>query len=220
MRNRLFAGAAALAAATALIALPGTADASVAGPVLGPNVNVGDALSADLVAGTVATMYNPGTTTGVKCTASHIGGSVAANPVVAAGGTATAYGPVNVLTFNGCSSNVVGVTGVTSLTMDNLPYTLQITDSTGFPVALVPSPGSQIHATVVLKTLAGSATCTFQATAATLNGNATNVPPQINLVNQPLTKATGPSICFSSINFTASYGPVTDTTTGTTVVVN
>ncbi|MFJ5924734.1 Tat pathway signal sequence domain protein [Kitasatospora sp. NPDC092948] len=220
MRNRLFAGAAALAAATALIALPGSASASVAGPVLGPNVNVNDSLSADLVSGTLATMYNPGTTTGVKCTASHIGGSVAVNPTVAAGGTATASGPVNVLTFSGCTSNVVGVTGVASLTMDNLPYTLSISDATGFPVTLAPAAGSQIHATAVLNTLAGTATCTFQSSAATLSGNATNTPPQINLVNQPLTKLTGPSICFSAINFTASYGPVTDTTTGVTVAVN
>ncbi|MFD7645975.1 Tat pathway signal sequence domain protein [Kitasatospora sp. NPDC059795] len=228
MRNRLFAGAAALAATAALVALQtGTANATVAGPVLYTNigvaVNVGDALSADLVTGTLATMYNPGTTTGVKCTVSHISGSVGVNPTVTPTTTATASGPVTGLTFSGCTSNVVGVTGVNSLTMDTLPYTLSISDAPGYPVSLSPiASGTQIQATAVLKTLAGTATCVFRATSASLQGNATNVPPQINLVNQSLTKFSGPSICFPSINFSASYGPVIDSAPGNggTVLVN
>ncbi|MFD8595121.1 Tat pathway signal sequence domain protein [Kitasatospora sp. NPDC059646] len=226
MRNRLFAGAAALAAATALVALQaGPAGATVSGPLLytdiGAPVNVGDPLSADLVSGTVATMYStPTGTTGVKCTASHIGGSVAANPSVSPTVSGTASGPVTTLTFSGCTSNVVGVTGVSSLTMDNLPYTLSISDTAGFPVTLAPAAGSVIQATAVLKTLAGTATCTFRSSAATLNGNATNTPPQISLVNQTLTKASGPSICFPTVYFSAAYGPVKDTANGGTVLVN
>ncbi|MFF0298415.1 Tat pathway signal sequence domain protein [Kitasatospora sp. NPDC004615] len=221
MRNRLVAGAGALIAATALVALQtGTANATVAGPLLytssGVAVNAGDALSADLVTGTAATMFNPGTTTGVTCTASHIGGTVGTNPLVSPTTSGTASGPVNTLTFSGCTSNVPGVTGVISLTMNNLPYTLAISDTAGYPVALTPSAGV-IQATAVLKTLAGTATCVLHASV--LNGNATNVPPQINLVKQLLTKTSGPSICFPSIEFTASYGPVTDTAPGNGQVV-
>ncbi|GGQ96271.1 Tat pathway signal sequence domain protein [Kitasatospora griseola] len=220
MRNRLFAGAAALAAATALIALPaGSASATVPGsPVLytaGPAVNVGDPLSADLVSGTIATMYNPGTTTGVKCAASHIGGTVASNP----NAPGTASGPVNTLTFGSCTSNVVGVSSVISLTMDHLPYTLSISDSAGFPVSLSPTSAGVIQATVVLKTLAGTATCVFHSTAGSLTGSATNSPAQITLSTQNFTKTTGPSICFPSIDFSASYGPVTDTAPGNGQVV-
>ncbi|MFF0394083.1 Tat pathway signal sequence domain protein [Kitasatospora sp. NPDC004615] len=201
MRNRLFAGAAALAATTALIALPaGTADAMTRTPAL-HTINIGGPLSTDLAYGTVATMYNPGTTTGVKCTASHIDGTLAANP-----NTPTLSGPVNVLTFSGCTSNVPGVTSVTSLTLNNLPYTLSISDTAGYPVALTPSAGSVIQATAVLKTLAGTATCVLHASV--LNGNVTNGQTQIDLVKQPLTKTSGPSICFPNIEFTASYGPV------------
>ncbi|BAJ32639.1 MULTISPECIES: hypothetical protein [Kitasatospora] len=219
MRNRTFAGIAALAAAGALLVLPAVpAGAAVsATPVLTVGttpVAVGDSLSANLVSGTFATMYNPGTTTGVKCSVSTIGGSVNSNPT--ATGSATASGPVNVLTFSGCTSNVVGVSGVNSLTMSNLPYTLSISDSAGFPVTLTGS----IQAVVNLKTLAGNALCTYSSPTGTLNGNATNTPPQINMVNQGFTKLSGPSICFASINFSASYGPVTDTTLGGAVTVN
>ncbi|RKE22942.1 Tat pathway signal sequence domain protein [Streptomyces sp. TLI_171] len=219
MRNRLYAAVAALAAAGALLALPavpasaaGTQVLTIAGTTT--PVGVGDSLSAGLVGGTFATMYNPGTTTGVKCSVSTIGGKVAANP--AATGSATASGPVSVLTFSGCTSNVVGVTGVNSLTMSNLPYTLAITDSAGFPATLT----GTIQAVVSLKTLAGNATCTYSSPTGVLNGNATNSPAQIGLTNQPFTKLTGPSICFANINFSASYGPVTDTTLGGTVFVN
>ncbi|MEU3499004.1 Tat pathway signal sequence domain protein [Kitasatospora cineracea] len=219
MRNRLAAGLAALTAAGALLVLPAVPASAAGTPVLtiagtGTAVGVGDTLAANLVSGTYATMYNPGTTTGVKCSGSTIGGSVAANPL--ATGSATASGPVGTLTFSGCTSNVVGVTGVNSLTMNNLPYTLSISDSAGFPVSL----SGSIQAAVSLKTLAGNALCTYSSTGGALNGNATNTPPQINMANQAFTKLTGPSICFASISFSASYGPVTDTTLGGTVFVN
>jgi len=219
MRNRTFAGVAALAATGALLALPAVPADAAGTPVLtiagtGAAAGVGDSLSANLVSGTLATMYNPGTTTGVKCTASTIGGSVSSNPL--ATGSATASGPVGTLTFSGCTSNVVGVSGVNSLTMSNLPYTLSISDSAGFPVTL----SGSIQAVVNLKTLAGNALCTYSSTGGALNGNATNSPAQITMANQSFTKLTGPSICFAAISFSAAYGPVTDTTLGGTVFVN
>ncbi|MFJ4677376.1 Tat pathway signal sequence domain protein [Kitasatospora sp. NPDC088783] len=220
MRNRLSAGIAALTAAGALLLLPAVPAGAVSStPVLtiagtSTAVGVGDTLAANLVSGTFATMYNPGTTTGVKCSTSTIGGSVAVNPL--ATGSATASGPVGTLTFAGCTSNVVGVTGVNSLTMSNLPYTLSISDSAGLPVSLT----GTIQAAVNLKTLAGNALCTYSSTSGSLNGNATNTPPKITMTNQPFTKLSGPSICFASINFSAAYGPVTDTTLGGTVFVN
>ncbi|MFF0394082.1 Tat pathway signal sequence domain protein [Kitasatospora sp. NPDC004615] len=220
MRNRLFAGTAALAATTALIALPaGTANADAYasdGAVLYTANNVpvspGDPMSIDLTNGTVATMNNPGTTTGVKCTASHLSGYVTSNP--AATGSATASSQINALTFSGCTSNVVGVTGVTSLTMDYLPYTLSVTDSPGYPVTLAPVSGTQPKVTAILKTVTGTATCVYLSTGSTLYANATNVPPRINLFLQRYLKIAGPSICSANIDFTASYGPVTDTAPG------
>ncbi|MFJ1754756.1 Tat pathway signal sequence domain protein [Kitasatospora sp. NPDC088134] len=220
MRNRLYAGAAAVAAATALLALTTSPAGATGTPVLtiagtSTAVAVGDSLSAGLVSGTLATMYNPGTTTGVKCTVSTIGGTVSSNPTA----PGTASGPVSTLTFSGCTSNVVGVTGVNSLTMTNLPYTLSISDAAGFPVSLTAASGS-VQAAVNLKTLAGNAICTYKSTSGSLNGSATNTPPKITMSNQNFTKLTGPSICFASIDFSAAYGPVTDTTLGGTVFVN
>ncbi|MFJ1793007.1 Tat pathway signal sequence domain protein [Kitasatospora griseola] len=205
MRNRLLVGAA-LAAAAALIALPaGPAGAAPGAPALrtdGPAVNIGGPLSADLAHGTEATMYYPGTTAGVRCAASHIGGTLAVDPSP----PGIVSGPVDTLTFGACTSNIAGIISVVGLTMDHLPYTLSVSDAPGYPVVLSPAPGSTVQATLVLKTLAGNATCVFRANV--LNGNATNSLTQINLSTQNFAKAVGPSICSSSIGFSASYGPV------------
>ncbi|MEV4560333.1 Tat pathway signal sequence domain protein [Kitasatospora sp. NPDC049285] len=207
MRKPLYLGAA--LAAAAFVALPAV-PASAATPVLTTSsstaVAVGDSLAANLVSGTQATMYNPGTTTGVKCAASSISGTVTSNPTA----PGTASGSVSSLTFGSCTANVIGVISVKSLTMNNLPYTLSISDAAGLPVTLSPTAAGPIKATAVLNTLAGTATCTFQA-AANLNGNASNTAQNITLTNQTLTKVAGPSICFASVNFSAAYGPVADT---------
>ncbi|MFF0298419.1 Tat pathway signal sequence domain protein [Kitasatospora sp. NPDC004614] len=204
MRNRLFA--AALAATTALIALPaGSADAApktAARHTNSPAVTAGTPLSADLVSGSVATLYWPGTTTGFRCTVSHLSSTVAADP----NAPGVLSGPVNVLTFSGCTSNVVGVTGVNSLTMDYLPYTLAFYNAPGNPVALYPNSAGIIQTTIVFKTLAGTATCVLRANS--LNGNHTGNPSRIDLVQQPFTKYSGPSICSSSLELTAAYGPI------------
>ncbi|KIQ65489.1 hypothetical protein TR51_16565 [Kitasatospora griseola] len=202
MRHRL----AALAAATALIALPaGTAGAAPGVPALrtdGPALNLGGPLSADLAYGTAATMYDPGSTTGVRCAASHIGGALAVDP----NPPGIVSGPVDTLGFGACTSNIVGVISVTGLTMDHLPYTLAVSGASGYPVVLVPVSGSTVQATLVLKTPAGTATCVFRTNV--LNGNATHGLTQIDLSNQNFTKAIGPSTCFPTIGFSASYGPV------------
>ncbi|MFF0394081.1 Tat pathway signal sequence domain protein [Kitasatospora sp. NPDC004615] len=207
MRNRLFA--AALAATTALIALlalpAGTASAAPKTPALPA---VGNPLSADLVPGTVVTMYSPGTTSGFKCTASHLGGTLAADP----NAPGTLSGPVDTLTFGGCTTNIPGFVSVTSLTMDNLPYTLAVSDAPSNPLVFLPTSAGYLQATLVTRTLAGNLTCVFRANV--LNGNATNNLTQLNLSAQNLTKAAGPSLCFSSIDFSASYGPVTQGATG------
>ncbi|MFI9787410.1 Tat pathway signal sequence domain protein [Kitasatospora sp. NPDC051984] len=195
MRNRLFAAATAL---IALIVLPaGTAGAMPRTPA---RPTVGGPLSTDL-AYDDATLFYPGTTSGTKCAASHLGGTLAVNP----SSPGTLSGPVNVLTFSSCVSNTIGVTAVISLTVDNLPYTLAIADTADSPLVLAPTSGS-IQTTVVLKTLAGVATCVYRANF--LNGNLTNNLTQITLVKQLLTKSSGPSICYPSLEFTASYGPV------------
>ncbi|MFS8201565.1 Tat pathway signal sequence domain protein [Streptomyces sp. CWNU-52B] len=206
----------ALAAAVTALALSTAGPASAAdGSVLttggtgGTAVAAGDVLSASLATGTNATLYSSSTgTSGVSCSSSAFVAKVIDNP--AAPGTATES--VTSHTFNSasCSSNVVGVLGVTSITVDNLPYTTAVT-SAG-TLTITPAGGSTIQTTVVLRTLLGSITCVYRAPS--LSGTADNTDNSISFKNQQFTKFSGSSLCFSNGYFTARYAPVTDTTQG------
>lgn len=209
-----------------LLALVGTAAAlSVAAiapasaedtPVLttgGVAVANGDALTASLASGTAATLYSSSTgTSGVSCAASAFNATVTDNPT--APGTATES--LTAHTFGTCTSNVLGVLGVTSVTVNNLPYTTTVgSDGT---VTVTPAAGSTIQTTVVLRTLLGTINCVYQAPS--LTGTASNTDNSIAFASQPFTKFSGSSLCFSSGYFTAKYAPVTDTTQSGTVTVN
>ncbi|AZS84370.1 Tat pathway signal sequence domain protein [Streptomyces griseoviridis] len=207
-----------LVGTVAALAVPLAATpASAAGNVLttgsagGTAVAVGDTLTAPLASGTSATLYSSATgTSGVKCTSSTFTATVSSNP--AAPGTATES--VTGHTFANCTSNVVGVTGVNSITVDNLPYTTAVTSAGGLTVS--PASGSVIQTTVKLNTLLGTITCVYQAPS--LTGTSSNTDNSINFTNQAFTKTSGSSLCFSSGYFTAKYAPVKDN--GATVYVN
>ncbi|MER6091233.1 Tat pathway signal sequence domain protein [Streptomyces bluensis] len=206
--------------ATALVLAAGVTPASAAGTVLttgsagGGAVAVGDELSASLATGTTANFYSSATgTSGVSCAASTFKADVKDNP--AAPGTATES--VKEHTFGSCTSNVTGVLGVTSVTVNNLPYTAAV--SSAGAVTVTPAPGSVIQTTVVLRTLLGSINCVYQAPS--ISGTSSNGDNSINFTAQPFTRTSGSSLCFSTGYFTAKYTPVTDTTQGgATVFVN
>ncbi|MFF8945134.1 Tat pathway signal sequence domain protein [Streptomyces sp. NPDC014864] len=209
-----------LAAAVAALSLPALGTASAAGtPVLttgsagGAAVAVGDTLTAQLASGTTATLYSSATgTSGVSCTSSTFTASVTDNPT--APGTATES--VSAQTFDpaSCTSNVTGVLGVNSITVDNLPYTTTVSSDGTLTVA--PASGSTVQTTVKLRTLLGSVTCVYQAPG--LSGGADNADNGITFTNQQFSKVSGSSLCFSSGFFTAKYAPVTDA--GAPVFVN
>ncbi|WP_200308283.1 Tat pathway signal sequence domain protein [Streptomyces adelaidensis] len=210
----------ALAATTAALMVSAVSPASAADTVLttgglaGDAVAVGDALSASLASGTTGKFYSSATgTSGISCTQSTFNATVTDNP--AAPGTATES--VTAHTFGGCTSNVFGVTGVTSITVNNLPYTTTVT-SDGV-VTVSPASGSVLQTTVVLSTLLGSINCVYQA--ASITGTSSNDDNSINFAAQPFTRTSGSSLCFSTGYFTAKYAPTTDTTqSGATVFVN
>ncbi|WP_329269555.1 Tat pathway signal sequence domain protein [Streptomyces sp. NBC_01451] len=219
MRTRT-RSALALAAAVAGLSVAAVTPASAADTVLtinsaaGDAVAVGDVLSASLATGTAATLYSSATgTSGVSCAASTFTAEVTDNP--AAPGTATES--VTAHTFGTCTSNVLGVLGVTSVTVNNLPYTTVVgSDGT---VTVTPAAGSVIQTTVVLRTLLGSINCVYQAPS--LTGTTGTADNSINFTAQAFTKSSGSSLCFSSGYFTAKYAPVTDVTQGNaTVFVN
>ncbi|MET8244017.1 Tat pathway signal sequence domain protein [Streptomyces sp. NPDC005202] len=210
----------ALVAAVAALSLPAVgpayADDSAVlttGGTGGTPVAVGDVLTAPLAAGTSATLYSSATgTSGVSCTSSTFTATVTDNP--AAPGTATESVSAHTFDSSSCTSNVTGVLGVTSITVDNLPYTTTVTsDGT---LTVTPASGSTIQTTVKLRTLLGSVTCVYQAPS--LNGTTDNADNSITFTNQQFTKTSGSSLCFSNGYFTAKYAPVSDS--GATVYVN
>jgi surface antigen len=203
----------ALAAGTAALMVSAISPASAADSVLttgglaGDAVAVGDVLNASLAAGTTGKFYSSATgTSGVNCAASTFTATVTDNP--AAPGTATER--VDAHTFGNCTSNVFGVTGVNSVTVNNLPYTTAVT-SDGV-VTVTPSAGSVLQTTVVLRTLLGTINCVYQA--ASITGTSDNTDNSINFTAQPFTKTSGSSLCFATGYFTAKYSPVTDANQG------
>lgn len=207
----------ALAALTALalaVAAPASAaPADGAGPVLttgstgGTAVATGDSLAAPLAGNGSATFYSTATsTTGVTCATSQLSATVLTNP--AAPGTATAS--MTGLTFDSCTANVTGVTSVQSLTVDTLPYNLSIDDGTGLPVTLTGGSAGQIQATAVLNSWFGTITCTYQLSGA-FTGTADNGGQSLTFTNEHFTKSGGSGLCPGEGYFSASYGPVTDT---------
>ncbi|MFI5836821.1 Tat pathway signal sequence domain protein [Micromonospora sp. NPDC051300] len=213
--GRIGAGLAALALLTGLVgAAPATAApaTALASAVLtypapaGTAVSVGDVIQASLKTGTNATFYNSASgTTGIKCAASSFSAKVLTNPT--APGTATES--LTAQTFTSCTTNVLGTTGVQSVTVNNLPYSTKVT-SAGV-VTISGTATAPIQSTVVLNSLLGPITCVYRTGTNTLTGTAANATNSIAFTNQTLTKFSGPSLCFGTAYFTATYSPVKDT---------
>ncbi|MFE0727429.1 Tat pathway signal sequence domain protein [Streptomyces antibioticus] len=187
------------------LTLPAITPAAAAGAVLttaGGDVAVGDVLNASLASGTNATLYSSATgTSGVSCAGSEFAATVTDNPE--APGTATES--LTAHSFGNCSANVVGVLGVTSITVNNLPYTASA--SSDGTLTVTPASGSTIQTTVVLRTLLGSINCVYRA--ASLTGTSDNTDSSITFTAQQFTKSSGSSLCFANGYFTAKYAPVT-----------
>jgi hypothetical protein len=210
MRTRsLLALVGVVAALSASAAVPASADdvpVLTTGSAGGTPVAVGDVLTASLASGTTATLYSSSTgTSGVSCSASTFTATATDNP--ASPGTAGESLTGHTFDSSSCSSNVVGVLGVTSITVDNTPYTTAVgSDGT---VTVTPAAGSTIQTTVKLRSLLGTLTCVYRAPS--LSGTASNTDNSITFANQQFTKFSGSSLCFANGFFTAKYAPVTDT---------
>ncbi|MEV6168856.1 Tat pathway signal sequence domain protein [Streptomyces sp. NPDC051954] len=209
-----------LTAAVAALTLPAAVPASAAdtpvlttGGLAGTPVAVGDVLTAPLASGTTATLYSSATgTSGISCTSSQFTATVTDNPT--APGTATESVTGHTFDSSSCTTNVIGVLGVTSISVDNLPYTTSV--SSDGTLTVTPASGSVIQTTVVLRTLLGSINCVYQAPS--LTGTAGNADNSIAFAAQQFTKTSGSSLCFANGYFTAKYAPVTDA--GALVYVN
>ncbi|MGC5310096.1 Tat pathway signal sequence domain protein [Micromonospora zamorensis] len=220
--GRIGGGLAALALATGLVAAtPASADpsAALAGNVLtyptagGTAVAVNDVIQASLKTGTNATFYNSTSgTTGIKCAASSFSAKVLTNPI--APGTATES--LTAQSFGTCTTNVFGTTGVQSIALNNLPYATSVT-SAGV-VTISGTAAAPVQSTVVLNSLLGAITCVYRTSTNSLTGTAVNTTNSITFTNQPFTKFSGPSLCFGTAYFSATYSPVRDSTKGNAAV--
>ncbi|MFB7620513.1 Tat pathway signal sequence domain protein [Kitasatospora sp. NPDC056181] len=212
MRIRRTLGAAALAAIA--LATAAVTPAQAAGPAVltygglgaaGTDVAVGDVLTANLASGSYATFYSSATgTSGIKCAVSSFSATVTGNP--AAPGVATEQ--LNSHTFGSCTANVIGVISVQSITVNNLPYTNSVSDAAGNPVTLSPTAGP-LQTTVVLNTILGPTTCVYRAPG-NISGTTNNTGQTIGFASQAFAKVSGPSTCFATGYFSATYGPVVD----------
>jgi hypothetical protein len=202
--------AAVAALSVVLAGSPAHADADnvlTTGAAAGDAVAVGDVLNAAVAAGTTADFNTAaGGTTGVKCSESAFTATVTDNP--AAPGVATESATAH--TFATCTANILGVTRVNSVTVDNLPFGTTV-DSAGV-VTVSGTATAPIQTTLSLGTILGSVTCVYQATNGSITGVSDNTDNSISFADQAFTKSSGPITCPGSGFFTARYAPVLDTT--------
>jgi hypothetical protein len=202
----------AAAASALLIAAPmipaeaATAHVLTIGKTGGTAVATNAVLSSGLAKKTTAT-FSIGSTT-VKCTSATFTGKVTNNPAVSSKAVATES--VTASKLSKCS-----VTGVKSITVvaNNLPYNASVSAAKGNPVKVSGSKKSKpisLTATVNLGT--STIKCTY--TAASISGKASNKGNTISFSKQKFSFSTGAALCTQvgkTASFSATYGPVTDT---------
>ncbi|MFE5628218.1 Tat pathway signal sequence domain protein [Streptomyces sp. NPDC056543] len=217
MNKRAFlaSAGAALAAVLAVTHPAGAAGAVLTtGSASGPSVAVGDVLAASLASGSTAKIATTsGGSTGITCNSSAFSATVTSNP--AAPGTATET--LTSHTLSTCTTNILGATGVQSITVNNLPYTTAVTS--GGTLTVTAGSTGPIQTTLKINTILGVTTCVYRATS--LTATPSNTDNSLSFSNQQFTKATGPGTCPANGYFTAKYGPVQDSTqAGAPVFVN
>jgi hypothetical protein len=209
VRKYFYAGT--LVAAALVAAVPAaSAAAAAAAPVHvlttvragGPAVATGAVLKASLKVRTSAVFK---TTLGtVTCTTSTFTAKVVSNPVK----PGTAKESITAETFGSCKSSIGGVT-IKSSTPGNLPYNATISDARGHPVKISGhSTTKPLLVTVTVKF--GTSTFNCSIKAASISGTSSNTGNVVVFVNQKFTKAAGGTLCPSSGTFSATYGPVRD----------
>jgi hypothetical protein len=210
MRKLMIAGAAVATAlllsasmsATAFASPAATHDVLTWGKAGGVNVGKNQILKANLASKAKAVFASSPASGGtITCTKSSFTAKVTGNP--AKPGTATES--LTAQTFSKCTaSGNPDITGVKSVLIDHLPYKTTISDKKGDPVKV-----SDSETTLNLDSTVGVITCVYKATTTT--GSATNKTQTITFTKQTFKKLSGPAVCTGSGAFSASYGPVTDT---------
>ena len=204
MRKYLYL--AAVAASAAVVVLP-AATAYAASNVLtisktgGTSVKTSAVLTSGLAKGTSA-VFSLGSEK-LTCKASKLSATVKTNPAKPGTATESLAAP----SFATCTVNVTGVT-FKSIKFANVPYKLSVSDATGFPVKVSEQSSTKPILVTVTVTFQGNAVvCTYKASS--VSGHASNTGNSIAFSKQKLSLKTG-ALCPASANFSATYGPVVD----------
>jgi len=218
MRKLFYFGAAiaalALSAAMTLPASASTGGVLTYGSLGGSSVAAGDTITASLAAGTNAEFYTTSTgTSGLTCGSSSFDATVVTNPAASGAATESLTGQ----TFGSCSASVFGVTSVQSLTVNNLPWSASVDDSTD-TLTISGTSSAPIETTVVLNTLLGQATCVYEANGDAITGTVSNSANSISFSNQQFNLVSGTFLCAGNGYFSATYSPVEDSTQGNAAV--
>ena len=180
-------------------------DVLTTGKVGGTNVSAGAILTASLAPKAKATFTSTshGFTITLTCTRASFTDKVVTNP--AKSGTATVS--VTKETVSGCTANNKLVKKVKSAKLNKLPYASAISDSKGNPVT-VSGPSTTIVVQTTDKSV-GTLSCTFAAK--TITGSASNTSQTIAFSKQVFKLTAGSSLCGKTGKFSATFGPVVDT---------
>jgi hypothetical protein len=208
MRRYLIAAAvAAIAALWSVIPAAAASNVLTTGSSSGSAVANNDVLTGNLNSGGSGATFTDTAGNGtVTCTTSSFQATVTGNPTA----PATATESLTHHDFSSCSISVFGAS-VDSVKVDNLPYNASVTSPNS--VSIGPGTAGVIQTTVSISSpFLGSFQCVYHVhdSSGKLSGSTDNSNNSLNFSNQQFDLFSGPSSCFASANFSASYAPVTD----------
>ncbi len=166
----------------------------------GTAVKRGATLQAGLQKGSAVTFLTPGTKNGVTCKTASFKDKVTKNP------PSPGFARELLISqhFGKCGVHGVGgATGVKGIVVKGLPYKTTI-GGKSHGIALF-----KARTLLTLKTVIGTVTCSYGA--ATVKGTASNVGQVNKFTDQTFTLLSGSSACPKKGNFSATFGPVKDT---------
>jgi hypothetical protein len=199
------AAGAALAMASPMIANAapaGHTNVLTAGKAGGAPVKVGAVLAAGLAKGTTASFSFDGMN--LTCKTANFSAKVTKNPT--APGKATES--LTSQKIAKCSIKFPGLT-IKSVAIGNLPYNITTSDAKGDPVTISgTSKKKPLQFTANVSFSGMNFSCVY--IAASVSGTASNKGNTITFKNQKTAFSKGSSDCPTSSNFSAKFGPVTD----------
>ncbi len=169
----------------------------------GTAVKPGAVLKAGLATGSTATFSLAAKK--VTCKTAAFSATATSNP----NAPGTARESLTAQTFARCTANIPRVT-VTSVTVANLPYVVTVSDAKGDPVTVSGRTKTK-PLTVTAKLKAGTVALTCTYAAASITGHFSNATNAVSFSKQKLTKSAGGKACLPAVYFTATFGPVRDT---------